>query len=320
VRGFRSWLALLLPGLLAACSSAETARLGDLRLENGQVLTDCRVTYRTRGRLNADRSNAVLVVPWFQGTSVQTTMQVGPGKLVDTSKYFVILVDALGNGAASSPSNSRTQPGAAFPRFTMRDLVESQFRLVTERLQLSHLHAIVGTSMGGMQVFEWLFAHPDFMTKAVSIVGSPQTQPDDVERWAGTLAWLAYSPSARTRDRLSAFKPRAALVELRTEPENQRRQIHAILGHDVTRRFGGSLEAAAAAVRPQLLVIGTLADREVNNAPAFEFARLAGAEVLELNGRCGHQAPSCERTTLWPAVGRFLDQSGPAARPESESD
>jgi homoserine O-acetyltransferase len=306
VRAFRSWLALLLPGLLAACSSAETARLGDLRLENGQVLTDCRVTYRTRGRLNADRSNAVLVVPWFQGTSVQTVMQVGPGKLVDTSKYFVILVDALGNGAATSPSNSRTQPGAAFPDITMRDIVESQFRLVTEQLQLSHLHAVVGISMGGMQVFEWLFAHPDFMTKAVSIVGSPQTQPDDAGRWKESVAWLGQPARTRARTWVTALKPRAALREMQIEPDDQRRQIQAILGHDVTRRFGGSLAAAAAAVRPQLLVIGTLADREVNNAPAFEFARLAGAEVLELNGRCGHQAPSCERATLWPAMARFL--------------
>jgi len=306
VPAVRSSLAVLLPTMLAACSSADTARLGDLRLENGATLRDCQVTYRTRGRLNADRSNAVLVVPWFQGNSVQTSLQVGPGKLVDTSKFFVVLVDSLGNGSASSPSTSAAQPGSAFPAITIRDMVESQYQLVTRTLGLRHLHAVVGISMGGMQVFEWTIAYPDFMTRAVSIVGSPKTQPDDVERWNGSIAWLAQPRWARTRSRLSELKPRSALGEYRTDPDNQLRQIQAIVGHDITRRFGGSMERTAAALRAELLVVGTLADREVNNRPAFELARLARAEVLELDGRCGHQAPSCERATLWPAMARFL--------------
>jgi homoserine O-acetyltransferase/O-succinyltransferase len=308
MHAIRSSMALILPSVLAACSSADTGRLGDCRLESGAVIRDCRVTYRTRGRLNAERSNAVLVVPWFQGTSVQLALQVGPGKMVDTSKYFVILADSLGNGSASSPSNSAAQPGAAFPAFTMRDIVESQYRLVTETLGLRHLHAIVGISMGGMQVFEWTIAHPDFMTKAVSIVGSPRTQPDDVERWNEAVRWLGNPAWSRTRSRLSELKPRSALAELRLETDNQLRQIQAIVGHDITRPFGGSMERTAASLRAELLVVGTLADREVNNRPAFELARLARAQVLELDGRCGHQAPSCERATLWPAMARFLAQ------------
>jgi homoserine O-acetyltransferase/O-succinyltransferase len=304
-RALRSSLALLMPSLIA-CSSAETARLGDLRLESGQVLADCRVTYRTLGRLNAERSNAVLVLPWFQGTSVNLALQVGPGKLVDTSKYFVVLVDALGNGAASSPSNSTTQPGAAFPAISMRDIVESQFQLITRTLGLQRLHAVVGISMGGMQAFEWAVRHPGFAARTVSIVGSPQTQPDDVARWEETLRWIAQPSWSRTRSRLSGLQPRAALGELRLQVENQRRQIAAIVGHDITREFGGSLERTTAALRTELLVIGTRADREVNPRPAFELAKIAGARILELDGRCGHQAPSCERATLWPAMERFL--------------
>lgn len=304
MRALRAWL-LLLPGVLA-CSSSETALLGDLPLENGQILRDCRITYRTRGTLNADKSNAVLVIPWFQGTSIETALQVGPGKFVDTSRFFAILVDTPGNGLASSPSNSTAQPGAAFPSFTMRDVVAAHHRLVTEKFGIRHLHAVLGVSMGGMQVFEWVVAYPDFMTKAVSIVGSPQTQPDDVERWNGAVRWLGHSRWTRTRSRLSDLKPRAALSELGVEPDDQLRQIQAIVGHDIARRFGGSLERAAAAVKADLLVVGTWADAEVNPKPAFEFARLARAEVLELDGRCGHQAPSCERATMWPAVGRFL--------------
>jgi len=307
VRALRSTVALIVPGLLA-CSASGTADLGDLQLESGQVLKAARLPYRTAGRLNADRSNAVLVMPWFQGTSAQLARQIGPGQLVDSSRFFVILVDAFGNGVASSPSNSDAQPGAAFPAVSMRDIVKAQYRLVTETLQLRHLHAVVGVSMGGMQVFEWIVAHPDFMTKAVSIVGSPRTQPDDVERWNDGIRWLSQSRWQRTRSQLSELKPRAALAEWGSDPENQLRQIRAIVDHDVARRFGGSMENAAAAVRAELMVVSTWSDREVNPKPAFEFARMAGAQILELDGRCGHQAPSCERATMWSAIGRFLEK------------
>ena len=297
---------VVIAGFVVWWPASRTARLGDVPLEGGASILDCQITYRTIGRLDAQRSNAVLVLPWFQGTSAELVRQVGAGKLVDTSKYFAILVDAFGNGVSSSPSNSRRQPGAAFPRFTMRDLVTAQHRLVTETLQIRHLHAIVGISMGGMQAFEWMMSYPDFMTRVVSIVGSPQTQPDDTGRWNDGLSWLSQSRWTRTRARIRSLQPRSALNEFLLQPENQSRQIHAILSHDITRRFGGSMERAAAARRPELLVVSTWQDREVNPKPAFDYARLSGAEILELDGRCGHQAPSCESATLWPAVGRFL--------------
>ncbi len=80
------------------------------------------------------------------------------------------------------------------------------------------------------------------------------------------------------------------------------------MAHDVSTRFGGSMERAAAAIRSQLLMVSTWEDREVNPKPAFELARMAGATILELDGRCGHQAPSCERVALWAAVRRFLER------------
>src|SRR6185503_15726189 len=122
----------------------QVAHLGDLRLESGAVIRDCRVGYRTAGKLDAAKANAVLVDPWFQGTSAELALQIGPGKLVDTSKYFAILIDSLGNGVSSSPSTSSLQPDDAFPRFTIRDMVESQHRLLTEVLKIGHLKAVVG--------------------------------------------------------------------------------------------------------------------------------------------------------------------------------
>jgi hypothetical protein len=102
------------------------------------------------------------------------------------------------------------------------------------------------------------------------------------------------------------LKPRTALHELRSNPHNQIYQAQAIAALDISRRFDGSLARAAAGLRADLMVVHTWQDREVNPQPAFEFGRLAGATVLELDGRCSHQAPSCKRAILWPAVPRFL--------------
>jgi homoserine O-acetyltransferase len=301
-------LALLIPSALACAPSQHVARLGDLRLQSGELIKDSVVGYRTRGQLNAARSNAVLVTPWYQGTSGQLARQIGPGMLVDSSKYFVIIVDAFGNGVSSSPSNSSLQPAGSFPVFTIADIVESQYQLVTRTFQLSHLHAVVGISMGGMQVFQWMTAHPDFIDKGVSIVGSPQSQPDDKGRSADVIRSVRVPAWTRARRALSRWQPRAALNELRIDPENYIRQAQAISTLDIFQSFGGSMERAAAAMRAELMVVSTWQDREVNPKPAFDFARTARADVLELDGRCGHQAPSCERATLWPAVARFLER------------
>jgi homoserine O-acetyltransferase len=292
-----------------ARADQRTAHLGEFPLESGDVIQDCRIGYRTRGRLNPSRSNAVLVVPWFQGESRQLVRHVGRGKLVDSSRYFVIAVDALGNGISSSPSNSDAQRGRDFPTFTIRDMVESEYQLVTRAIGLTHLRAVVGISMGGMQVFQWVTAYPHFMDKGVSIVGSPQTQTDDRLRWRAYIASLQEtSVGMRVSLALSRGKPRTAFKELLIETDDHSRQGQAIAAHDVATPFGGSMTRAAAAIRAELLVVGTWGDREVNPKPAFEVARMVNAEVLELDGRCGHQAPSCEQAMLWPAVERFLSR------------
>jgi homoserine O-acetyltransferase len=300
-------LAEVVPDILRV-PPLQIANLGAVQLENGQIIRECRLGYRAMGHLDSSRSNAVLVTPWFQGTSREVAMQIGPGKLIDSDKYFVIAVDALGNGVSSSPSNSVMQPGDLFPTFTIRDVVESQYLLMTRICQLTHLRAVVGISMGGMQVFHWLISYPDFMDKGVSIVGSPQVQADDQQRWRAYLESFStprWKSVARAALRLA---PRTAFHELVMSRDNRRRQTQAMIGCDITRSFGGSMERTADTMRADLFVVGTQADEELNPRPAFEFARVSGADVLELDGRCGHQAPSCERATLWPAVARFLDR------------
>jgi homoserine O-acetyltransferase len=74
--------------------------------------------------------------------------------MVDTSNFFPIMVDALGNEVSTSPSTSRTQPGERFPRVSIGDMVHTQYRLITETLGIERLYAVMGIPMGGMQTFE----------------------------------------------------------------------------------------------------------------------------------------------------------------------
>ena len=95
---------------------------------------------------------------------------------------------------------------------------------------------------------------------------------------------------------------------LRDDPLDQARQAEALASTDVSAPFGGSLERATSAVRARLMVVVSQRDETVEPGPATEFARLVGADMLVLDGRCGHDAPACEKGTLWPAVDRFLAQ------------
>src|SRR5258705_4271062 len=106
-------------------------RIGDLTLESGEVIKDFAISYVTHGTLNAQKSNAILMVTAISGNHHRLDFLIGPGKALDTSKYFVVATDAIGNGLTTSPSNSQAQARMAFPRFLMRDMVTSHHTLIT---------------------------------------------------------------------------------------------------------------------------------------------------------------------------------------------
>ncbi len=156
---------------------------GAFPLDCGAVLLSVTVAYRTYGALNADRSNAVLVCHALTGDQYvagahPTTGKpgwwaqvVGPGRPVDTDRFFVVCANVLGGcmGSTGPRSLHEGEPwGKDFPPITIRDMVRAQ-RLLVDRLGITRLFAAVGGSMGGMQVLEWAATFPDRVFAAVPV-------------------------------------------------------------------------------------------------------------------------------------------------------
>jgi homoserine O-acetyltransferase len=148
----------------------QTFALGDLKLESGEAIRDFAISYVTHGTLNADKSNAILMTTSIGGNHHRIDYLIGPGRALDPSKYFIICADAIGNGLSTSPSNSKAQPRMQFPKFNMRDMVNSQQRLVTEKFGIKKLLAVTGASMGGMQALQWAVSYPDMVESSVAII------------------------------------------------------------------------------------------------------------------------------------------------------
>ena len=148
---------------------------GDLNLESGEAIRDFSISYVTHGTLNAKKSNAILMVTAISGNHHRLDFMIGPGKALDPDKYFIVCTDAIANGLSTSPSNSKAQPRMQFPKFSIRDMVESQYRLMKEKFGIDHVVAVVGPSMGGMQVLQWGVSQPGFMDSLVAMVPLART-------------------------------------------------------------------------------------------------------------------------------------------------
>lgn len=168
--------------------SSKVMRFGmdaPLQLDEGTELAPWQIAYETYGKLNADKSNAILVCHALTGDQYVASpnpitgkpgwwnLMVGPGKPVDTDRFFVICANVLGGclgttGPASTNPETGKPYGLNMPIVTIGDMVRSQLRLV-EALGIETLFAVVGGSMGGMQVLQWAAAYPDKVFAAVPI-------------------------------------------------------------------------------------------------------------------------------------------------------
>src|SRR3954453_9696837 len=178
----------------------QSYKIGDFQLESGEVIKDFAISYVTHGKLNEKKSNAVLMVTAISGNHHRLDFLIGPGKALDTNKYFIICTDAIGNGLTTSPSNSAAQPRMKFPKFLIRDMVASQHRLVTEHLGIRHVVAVVGPSMGGMQALQWGVSHPDFMDSLVALVPLAKTPAWTVTVLEATRKAIMLDPAWKNGD------------------------------------------------------------------------------------------------------------------------
>ncbi|MGZ7048315.1 MAG: homoserine O-acetyltransferase MetX, partial [Methanobacterium sp.] len=168
----------------------------DLILEGGSKLKNATIAYETYGKLNKEKSNAILVchalsgdahvAGWHEGDRKPGWWDtvIGPGKCLDTGKYFIICSNIIG-GCKGSTGPSSINPetekpyGLDFPIITISDIVNAQKKLI-DYLQIKQLFAVIGGSMGGMQVLQWCVSYPNMVKLAIPIATAANSAPQQI--------------------------------------------------------------------------------------------------------------------------------------------
>ncbi|HXT12781.1 MAG TPA: alpha/beta fold hydrolase [Candidatus Angelobacter sp.] len=219
----------------------------DFHFNSGETLPELRLHYRTFGTPRRDDRgivrNAVLILHGTTGTGAQflrsefADQLYGKGQPLDITRYYLILPDNIGHGQSSKPSDGLR---AKFPRYGYLDMIEAQYRLLTDGLGVNHLRLVMGTSMGGMHSWLWGELHPDFMDALMplaslpaqisgrnrvwrrividSIRGAPdwqngdyQTQPYGLKIAAETMFFMGSNPALQSRAMPTLAKADAVL-------------------------------------------------------------------------------------------------------------
>jgi homoserine O-acetyltransferase/O-succinyltransferase len=184
----------------------ETLEIASFSTQSGRELKNVKVGYESYGTLNAAKSNAILICHFFSGTSHAAGKYaeadkvpgywdaiIGPGKAIDTNKYFVVSSDTLVNLGAGDKTVITTGPasidpatgkpyGMTFPIVTIRDFVEVQKKLA-DKLGITRFVMVGGASMGALQTYEWAATYPDMVGKIMPVIGYAQSD-------ANLIAWL----------------------------------------------------------------------------------------------------------------------------------
>ena len=320
---------------------------GDFRLETGESVRDLELSYVVHGKIDSSASNVVLALCAIASTHHRLDFLIGDGRALDPARYAIVAVDALGNGLSTSPSNSAAQPGTAFPRFSIRDMVASQ-KLLLDHLGVAKLEAVIGASMGGMQALQWGVSHPQRMRRIVAMTPMAKTaawaaainetarraiMADPDWQSGGTRGWDAWVPlmhllSGRTPAQLEREFDSAASVQAwiaercawwaaqAFAPIDWIYQSRAYDAHDVgtSPGFDGDTARALAGIVAKTLVLAPPLDL-YNPAEAARWAaaRIAGACMTEIPSVWGHQSASAANPgdALWinRVIGDFLADS-----------
>ena len=233
----------------------------DFQFKSGERLSEVKLHYYTLGKPQKDANgkvrNAVLILHGTGGSGDQFLTPTfggvlfGPGQLLDAAKFFIILPDNVGHGESSKPSDGAHM---RFPHYEYDDMIELQYRLLTQGLGVNHLRLVMGTSMGGMHAWLWAEQHPDFMDAAMPLASQPveiagrnrmmrrlvldairtspdwnngeyQQQPHGLNEASGILLFMSSSPlqlqkQAPTRDKADEFLENFIATRVKTTDAN----------------------------------------------------------------------------------------------------
>lgn len=304
--------------------------IGNLSTTKGTIIQDCKIGYRTLGKLNPDKSNVILWPTWFTGTTEEIINLGLTNSLINSEEYYIILVDALTNGVSSSPSNYEN-----FPEITIRDMVNSQHQLLVDHLGINHIYSVMGFSLGGMQALEWTVAYPDFMDKAISICGTPKLTSRDIlvlrtmanllepeqeiERknsktdledahniFLMNLSSPQFMASSIPVDSLDSY--------LQTEYDNLMDWkdylggIKAILHYDIYKNADSSPADINDVIKAEVLLISASQDHMLNPSSSINLSKISGFKSVVLSTDCGHLAPFCVSDKIREEISKFLSK------------
>ncbi len=324
----------------------------DFRLENGGVLAEASIAYLTLGHLAADGRNAILMTHGYTsgpeyvlggaGASEGSwAALVGPGRAIDTDRYFVLSSNMLGssfgstNAASIDPATGRPY-GSRFPDLSVMDIVTAQRRLV-EHLGIRHLVAVIGPSYGGFQAFAWAVTFPDFMDGIVAAVTSPKAPPRGLEPPEARLAqdpnWnggdyydrggVVETTTQMRMETLRGYGIEAQLAERIPDPAAREAELRRI-ARAWAEQFdanslvilrnalrGYNVEAEFPRIRARVLYVLSTTDTLFPprlGEPVMRKLHAAGvrAEYIELDSPYGHLASGRDAEKWAPALRGFL--------------
>lgn len=328
------------------------ASIGDLALRHGGMLRDARLAYITHGTLAHGGRNAVLLTHGYTSSHLfadggaaaegSWSTLVGPGRAIDTDRFFVVSSNMLGSSFGStgpaSPDPATGRPyGPEFPRLTLGDIVAAQRRLL-DQLGVRQLAAVVGPSYGGFQAFAWGVEFPDFVRAIAPITTAPRMSgaidlAPTRARLAADPAWNGgrFTPGAMIdtmtalrEDTLRRYGIAAALAAHVADPAARTEALRAIarrwaevfdphslfvLG-EAANEFDATPQFRA--LRARVLFVLSTTDAlfpPALAAPVMAALRAAGVEATyqELESPYGHLAPGLDAAKWAPALARLLD-------------
>jgi homoserine O-acetyltransferase len=344
--GAHHWLGGLAM-VVAVCATAaahaeiQMFSLFDFQFEDGTVMPELRIAYETQGTLSADRDNAIVLLHDTLTDHHAFDTLIGPGKPFDTNKYFVIAPDAIGGGESSSPGDGT---GQDFPRYTIRDIMQAEYALVSRGLGLSRLQAIVGRSMGAFIGLEWAIHYPDMPKKLVLMAPSAKSDanfqvvidlmmsaiafdpdweggryernPVEGLRHAGMI-YYPWSVSGAYLDRIAPTaltqQSEAAAKSFATWDANALvLRYAACREHNIATPFADATIAALSPVTMPTLLLSSASDRLIDPAGARRLSKLLLRAIYsEIPGDLGHDAITAlpgtpEGDFIDRAIGEFL--------------